>query len=411
MSERELAGPRGTTTVLALWVGYRSGPWTVRSLERTGYRVLRAHPEGARDGSMPGRPRPLPYPSPLDDPDGFVRTIAAICAAEDVACVLPVDEDIVRLLAERGPELAGAAVAGPTREQYSALCDKAALGATAQRLGVAHPETLEVGEDRRSGDWPPLPSIVKPSISGSHGATSRPTLVWTEAERERAIGGLLAAGIPALVQQRLTGPRWVGHCVRAARSFAFLGFRVHRDHPRGDGPASVMTTARVPQEVVDGTRRLLEGVGYIGPCSLSFIEHEGRFLVHDVNLRLGATVGASVRSGFDIPRMAVAAALGRDLAPPRRTRRVAYVSLDGELRELLSALRRRPEDGDGALEVARRIATGMLHPRHMLDPSPFDPGWVLQRAARAGRVIGSRDPVPTTGSAPAGEPAGPRRRH
>jgi len=371
-------------TVLVLWVGHRGGPWTIESLERSGYRVVAAHPD--EEGGAPLRREVLRYPSPTADPEGFLRVVAEWCRTRAIDAVLPIDEDIVRLLAERRPDLSGAAVAGPTAAQYEALCDKARLAETADAVGVDHPVTVEVGFDGPAGDLPPAPCIVKPRISGSHGAQERPMLARTAQERDDAVRTFLAAGVPALLQEQLEGPRWVGHCVRSADQFDFLGFRVERDYPRDAGPASIMHTSAVPPEVVAGTRRLLDHVGYLGPCSLSFIQVGDRFFVHDVNLRLGATVAASIRSGFDIPRRSVDAVLGRPSAALPPLRRVRYVRFDGELKELLRGLRRRP-GADDPVWLGRAILSGVVSRRTVLDPPPFSPSWAarsLQR--RAGRL-------------------------
>ena len=377
--------PGEGTTVLVLWVGHRPGPWACRSLERQGYSVIRAHPEGAPGGRTPACMSPLRYPAPTEDREGFLRWVTETCRRERPEVVLPFDEDIVRLLAESPPDLAGAALAGPDADQYLALCDKGRLAETAAQAGVAHPHTVEVAEHGPSGDLLPAPCIVKPRISGSSGLWEKPVLARTDAERDDAVAGLLAAGIPALVQERLTGPRWVGHCVRGREQFDFLGFLVEADFPRSAGPASVMHTARVPSEVVEGTRRLVDLVGYRGPVSLSFIEQDGRFVVHDVNLRLGATVEASIRSGFHIPGRAVEAALGRPTWPLRALAPTRYVRFDGELRELIRALRHRGDESPA--RVARWIGRGLVSRRTVLDPSPFDPSWapslVVKRVRRA----------------------------
>ncbi len=385
---RPVGGPV-TTSVLVLWVGHRAGPWTCRSLERGGYRVLRAHPAGDTGGRSAACMRPLRYPSATAEPDAFLEFVARTCRERAVDAVLPLDEDIVRLLAERAPDLGGAAVAGPDAAQYRALCDKAELPASARRAGVDHPYTIEVGAGGADGDWPDLPCIVKPRISGSSGLWEKPMLATTAAERDAAVRDLVAAGVPALVQERVVGPRHVGHCVLSDHGFDFLGFRVDRDYPRGAGPASVMHTAVVPAPVVEGTRRLLDLVGYRGPCSLSFIERDGRFMVHDVNLRLGATVEGSIRAGFDIPGRSVEAALGRPsppLAPATPTR---YVRFDGELKELVRALRRRGGD-ESAAALARWLGAGLVSRRTVLDPSPFDPSWVLSLLSRKAQHLGSR---------------------
>jgi hypothetical protein len=371
-------------TVLVLWVGHRGGPWTLDSLERSGYRVVPAHPDG--EGGAPLRRQVLRYPSPTADPEGFLRVVAEWCRTRGIDAVLPLDEDIVRLLAERAPDLGGAIVAGPTGPQYAALCDKARLAETAAAAGVDHPATVEVGFDGPSGELPPVPCIVKPRISGSHGAQERPMLARTAPERDEAVRMFLDAGVPALLQEQLAGPRWVGHCVRSADRLDFIGFRVERDYPRSAGPASIMHTAQVPPEVVAGTRRLLEHVGYLGPCSLSFIQVGGRFLVHDVNLRLGATVAASIEGGFDIPRRSVDAVLGRPDRPLPPVRRVRYVRFDGEIKELVRGLKRRP-GADNPLWLGRAILSGLVSRRTVLDPPPLAPSWagsLLQR--RAGRL-------------------------
>ena len=382
------AGP-AATCVLVLWVGHRAGPWTCRSLERQGYRVLRAHPVGETGGRSPACMRPLRYPSATAHPDAFLEFVARTCRERAVQAVLPLDEDIVRLLAEREPDLGGAVVAGPDAAQYRALCDKARLPETARIAGVDHPYTLEVAGELPESGWPELPCIVKPSISGSSGLWEKPVLTTTAQERDTAVRTLVAAGVPALVQERLLGPRYVGHCVLSDHGFDFLGFRVDRDHPRGAGPASVMHTAAVPPPVVDATRRLLDLVGYRGPCSLSFIERDGRFMVHDVNLRLGATVEGSIRAGFDIPGRSVEAALGETSPPLPPLSPTRYVRFDGELKELLRALRRRRGD-ESALTLARWIGAGLVSRRTVLDPSPFDPSWVLGLLSRKARHLGSR---------------------
>ena len=376
------------TTVLVLWVGHRPGPWTCRSLERRGYRVLRAHPDGAGGGRSPGHMRPLRYPSPTAEPGAFLEFVARTCLTRGVSAVLPLDEDIVRLLAEAAPDLGGAVVAGPDAAQYAALCDKGLLALTAARAGVDHPRTVEVPGAPPEATWPELPCIVKPRFSGSSGLWEKPMLATTATERDAAVTALTEAGTPALVQERLIGPRYVGHCVLSDHGFDFLGFRVDRDYPRAAGPASVMHTAVVPAPVIDATRRLLELVGYRGPCSLSFIERDGSFFVHDVNLRLGATVEASIRAGFDIPGRSIEAALGRASPPLPPLRAVRYVRFDGELRQLVRAVRGRAP-GDPPERLARWLGDGFVSRGTVLDPSPADPSWVLGLLSRKAQHLRS----------------------
>ena len=147
----------------------------------------------------------------------------------------------------------------------------------------------------------------------------------------------------------------------------------------------------------EATKRLVELVGYAGPCSLSFIESDGRLQVHDVNLRLGATVGASVRGGFDLPRLAVNIALGLPLPAeggPART--ITYVRMDGELGALVNELRGR---GTGEARGPPGLAPRQGRGRARVDDRPLAVRPVP--ALHAGRpAAGDRGPGGSRGAPP-----------
>ncbi|MBY0396011.1 MAG: hypothetical protein K2X91_05995, partial [Thermoleophilia bacterium] len=193
--------------ILVLWTGYPAGANIVRSLRRAGFPVVGAHPQGAQGGRSARCPRPLRYPSPTAEPDRFLGAVARICRERRIAAIVPVDEDIVRLLAERGDEVPGPVVVGPDAHQYRTLCDKRALARTARALGLDVPATIEAGPDGPDGPWPALPSIVKPRTSRSE--VAKPRMVATAAERDAYIEELVAGGHSAIVQERVAGPRWV----------------------------------------------------------------------------------------------------------------------------------------------------------------------------------------------------------
>ncbi|WP_217922066.1 hypothetical protein [Miltoncostaea oceani] len=369
-----------TTRVLVLWTGFRAGVQTCRALTRAGWTVVGAHPAGVPGGASRWCRRPLRYPPAHLGEDAFLAWLQDTCRRASIDVVLPVDEDLVRLLARRRPGLGDAVVVGPTEEQYDALCDKRRLADSARAAGVDHPDTITVGPDGPDGPWPALPSIVKPVISHSDMSVARITMAATEAERDEQVGLLVAAGLDALVQERVEGPRWVGHCVRGPSGLALVPSRILRDYPRGTGVACVQRTTLPPPGLVRGVARLLDLVDYRGPATISFLQRDDRMHVHDVNLRIGASVGLLVRSGFDIPSRAVAAALGREAPPDARWRPTRYVWLDGELGALRDALRGRGV-GDPPARVAGRIAAAAVLPGRMTDPAPLDPWWLAGHLA------------------------------
>jgi predicted ATP-grasp superfamily ATP-dependent carboligase len=369
--------------VLVLWVGRRPGPWTCRSLSCGGYRVLAAHPEGAPLGRSRYAPRPLRYPSPADRPDEFLAFVSDACRRHGVDAVLPLDEDIVKLLAERPPDLADARISGPDLRQYEALCDKARLGETAAAAGVGRPRWADLDEAERAG-WPPLPSVVKPRASSSWGeGASPPTVVRTEEERAEAIRSLDGGG--AVVEELIEGPQWTVHCACGPGLFVGAVARVARTYPRGVGTPSIFDVgAPGGAPALAAAQRLLEHVGYVGIANAQFFERRGEMLVHDVNLRPPAGLGFVIRAGLDLPRIAVDATLGRvEPVVPATGRRFVYIAADRELAALLN----RGAD-ESVSEIALTLARAIASPRQVLDPSLLDLPWTASVVARGLRIAG-----------------------
>lgn len=331
----------------------------------------------------------MAYPPPSADAEAFLERLEEICRGESIDVVLPVDEDIVRLLAERRPDLGGAVGVGPDEAQYRALCDKRELARTALAVGVEHPGTITVGPDGPDGPWPALPCMIKPVVSHSDMSVAGISFAATPEERDAAVDRLLRAGIEALVQERIEGRRWVGHCVRDATRLDLVCSRISRDYPRRTGVACVQRTTSPPDGLESAIERLLGDVDYRGPATISFLERDGRLYVHDVNLRLGASVGLMVGSGFDLPRRAVEAALGVDSPARPACTPIRYVWLEGELEALRDALRGR-DVGESAARVAGRIAAAVALPGRMTDPGILDPWWLRARASRVARVVSRR---------------------
>lgn len=361
-------------TVLVLWTGYPAGAGAVRALRRSGFRVVGAFQENRSGGRSAACLAPRRYPSAVSDPDAFLSSVRELCRRERVDVVLPLDEDIVRVLADRGAELGDVPIVGPDARQYRTLCDKVRLTETARSIGLPTPETVLVTAAGPEGPWPPLPSIVKPQTSRSD--TARPMAVATAQERDEYVAELVAGGHSAVVQERVIGQRWVVQSVRGRDSFEYVPLRVDQEWPRGAGLASLKTAGDEPPGLVESAAALLGAVDYVGPSGISFIERGGAFYPHDANLRLGATSGASLQAGFEFQRRAVEVTLGlpgpRFSGPPRRT---SYMRLDLEVEALVDAVRRRRSDAS-PLSVLRGIARVALSRHGRLDPSPLNPFWL-----------------------------------
>ena len=359
----------GRSPVLVLQIGWRSGPVAGRSLLRAGFDVVGGH-EYAR---LIGRTRycrtRVRYPSPARDPNGFVDALARICKGYGVRALLPLDDDVVDVLAQHS-DAVGAIVVGPTASQYEALCDKWHLGETAVRAGLRVPQRAFVGRTGRDGEWPSLPSLVKPratSLTTAHLAGRKPILVRTATERDRAVRELVREGVDALVEEQVHGAAWRVHFVRTRDGIALLALRSVRSFPEQTGQSSVQTVALqgAPSNLVAGAVRLLDLVDYRGPGSIQAFECDGEIVVHDVNLRLPITVAVTIRAGLDMPRLAVEAALGEPLREPSQFVSATYVGLD-EVRHLVATVRGR-DAVTPAREIAADLWRGLVRRDFVLD--------------------------------------------
>lgn len=386
------SGSLSGTRILVLATGHRAGPWACRSLAAAGGQVIGAHHEGRLSGGRSSAcARPLRYPPPAHEPEGFVQAVEEMSRRHAVDVVLPVGEDEARVLAERCPDLSPAITIGPDAAQYHALCDKHALVDTAARAMVDHPATVLVGHGADPSALPPLPCIVKPRISGEDlGDADAARRVDTAEERDSAIAALLARDHEAVVQQHVSGRGWIVRCVRGPETFEVVAFRVERQFPRAAGTPSVQTSAPASPDLLEASRRIFEVVDYHGPGSACFIESNGRLYLHDVNLRLSGTLGGVMRSGLDVPRRVVELALGRSprMPTPPQRRRVTYIRLDGELSALADAIRGR--GGESPAEVASVVMKAAVSRHWMLDPSPADPFWLTRQLGLAGLQLARR---------------------
>src|SRR5690349_8048800 len=129
-------------TVLVPGFGIEPGRWATRSLARAGFRVVGADEVG-RDPVLIRSCRELErYPEPRDDPDGFRAAIERIVDRRGIDAILPLDDEVVSLLADDVPQVGRAALIGPTLEQYRRLADKAVLAEEAAAAGFLAPSTV-----------------------------------------------------------------------------------------------------------------------------------------------------------------------------------------------------------------------------------------------------------------------------
>ena len=374
-----------------MWTAYRAGPWSIRSLRGAGWDVVALHPVDEGHGRSTACLSPRPCPSPVHDTAAFIEAVERTCRETGARALLPLGEECVRVLAENPHDLGGTVLAGPDAAQYAALCDKRALGETALRAGVSHPPGVIVTVDGPSGDWPAFPSFVKTRDGVGPDGSTAAVRVHTQQERERAVDELIDAGLEVVVEELIVAPQWIVHCARDREGgFAGVAAVVERNFPRGAGSPTVSILGGPDEPALDATRRLLDLIDYVGPANAQFFLRDGELMVHDVNLRVPASVAIAIKGGVDVPALGVAAALGERIpdAPPPPTG-LRYVSVGDEVRDLVT--RSTPGAPHASpREVARDIVRGVTGRGTVLDPPLTDPLWIAADLAAAGRGLARR---------------------
>jgi predicted ATP-grasp superfamily ATP-dependent carboligase len=197
---------------------------------------------------------------------------------------------------------------------------------------------------------------------------------------------LVDAAGEALVEEQVHGEAWRVHFVRDAACTLVLTLHAIRTYPLHTGTGSLLRVDPSPPGLCEAAERLLELADYRGPGSVQVIARDGRYFVHDVNLRLPITVGGTIRAGFDMPRLAVESALGRPLDPsPLRIKPVTYVRLASEVSHLIDGLRGR-ETAASVPRIASDLVLAAVAPNRVLDPFHLrDPVPMIELALRSWR--------------------------
>jgi hypothetical protein len=341
----------------------RPGPWVVRSLRRAGFRVLAGSDRGVVGvrGAL-GDEGVVYVPAPSDGSASFASALERLVLAEGADVILPLAESVLAALAAEASDDLMARVAGPTREQYAALSDKARLAELARAAGVAVlPGVVAAGPGEA---LPSPPVVVKPLASATRRDDAsvtyvRPVVASTAEARDRAVARVVAVTGRALVQPLVEGERWHVHAWRGAAGGGGVAARVRRSWPPRVGMTCASRIEAQPA-AVDAALAVMAAVGYRGVASVDVIRTpDGVLAVHDVNPRIPFSVAEAIAAGLDTPRIAAEIALGGDPEVPEPGCGSRYHWATGEARWLA-----RP----GRATVARELAHVALRRGAVIDP-------------------------------------------
>jgi predicted ATP-grasp superfamily ATP-dependent carboligase len=269
-------------------------------------------------------------PDPLGGAEAYASAVSRLADSCRASLVLPTTEGSTLALLEHRARLPGLILPTSDLTTFRRACDKGAVLALAERLGIDVPPqwTAPGGE----GGCPQIPAerfpvVVKPtrSVVGADG--SRRKVGVSYAETPEHLQQLLqtqgtGAG-PYLIQTRVEGPglgvfllRWGGEVL------ATFAHRRIREKPPSGGVSVLCESVSAPPALLAASESLLRALDWSGVAMVEYKQdtRSGRTYLMEVNPRFWGSLQLAIDAGVDFPRYLVQAATGEPFRPVRQWR-------------------------------------------------------------------------------------------
>jgi predicted ATP-grasp superfamily ATP-dependent carboligase len=341
-------------TVLVTDGEQRAALAVVRSLGRAGHRVYVC---SSRPRSLAGASRyavgQVAVPDALREPAAFVSALERLVEGWGIDVVIPISEpSLLAILPERD-RFPGARIPFAPYERFLAICDKAAVAAAAEEVGIRVPAQVvltspEEGRELEAGVRFPL--VLKPgrSVIGDGAGRAKASVVHV-ADREQlesALRRLPPAAYPLLVQERIVGPG-IGIFVllEGGELRAAFAHRRIREKPPSGGVSVYRESAPLSPDLLERSLALLRRFDWEGVAMVEYKLDEATQTpyIMEINGRFWGSLQLAIDAGVDFPCLL--------LADPAETPPVTEYTVGvrsrwewGDVDHLLARLRRSAEE-------------------------------------------------------------------
>ncbi len=336
--------------------------------------------------------------------DALVERVIALSEALDSPVIISSHDGTIEALRSRRSAIERVGrLAIASDEALSMATDKVATLALGRRLGIAAPDTRivrEVSAGPDAIDAIGAPVVVKairswmPRETGGWWA-GPPAVARTSAEAMASIKRLIDNGVPALVQQWLSGSRdAIGIFMADHQVLAKFAVRSSRMFPLVGGVSVVRETIAMPADIGTMAETLVRAMSLEGYAEVEFRrDSDGRPFLMEVNPRLNGGVEVAVRAGVNVPLLLYRWAAGAPLEPvPPYQVGLRMRDLNMDLSWLAGAVRDpHNPDSPGRMKAAGVFLSEFARPAgydhfDRADLRPALPVFVFE-TARAGRII------------------------
>jgi predicted ATP-grasp superfamily ATP-dependent carboligase len=299
----------------------RSALAATRSLGRRGLHVVVG---GDTKWTLAGASRfcreTITYPSPDQDPEGFIAAIRSECLDRGISVIFPMTEISTSTVLRRRDRLSEFQLPFADFAAFEALSDKWNLLKLARRLNLSIPETHFVEDATALEDILPrlkFPAVLKPFrsripfngrwIAGSvHYAHSAQELRETVARHE------YFNRHPFLVQEYIAGQgQGIFALYDHGTPLAFFAHRRLREKPPTGGESVLSESIPVDPGQRAMAHSILQSVGWHGVAMVEFkVTPDGKPYLIEVNGRFWGSLQLAIDAGVDFPWLLYRLAIG-----------------------------------------------------------------------------------------------------
>lgn len=293
------------------------------------------------------------YPSPYQDPRGFVNALLDVVRKQRVDALFPVSDIAMHVIGPEKTRFAGyTQIPTPDAETFSEISDKYRLMQQAVAQGVSIPETLFVPDGQLDSvieEVREFPVVVKPGCSlVKEGQQWKKTSVCYAESRDALMHLYKEKSYlrnPSLIQRRVIGEgQGLFVLMNEGLPLGMFAHRRLRERPPSGGVSVLRESIALPKAMVDATLKLLQRVKWHGVAMVEFkvdaVSH--RPLLMEINGRFWGSLQLAVDSGVNFPLRLLNMVMGKIEILPENGYRMGVKSrwLLGDLDQLVMRLRK-----------------------------------------------------------------------
>lgn len=369
-----------------------------RALARSGHQIIVGAEESwSKAGWSRYAAGSFRYPSPENDPSGFIRALINQLEKHAGGFVMPMTERTTLPVSTQRDRISAAGGDYVLADHASLLraFDKGETTELARSLGIVVPrsEILKIPEDaERAVASFPLPAVLKPRSSqqldraGASHATGRPVYARTEEDFLIGYSELHSRADQIIAQEFVegTGAGYFALMRHGELMVEFAHRRLRDVHPTGSG--SALRESAIPSDAMrSSSLALLKALKWHGVAMVEFrIRDDSPPVFLEVNGRFWNSLALATYSGVDFPSMLVGMSQGEEPHQPVYKEGIRCRWFLGDLRHLAAVWTGPPAGYPGRFPPRLRTTLqcimprpGTYHDNFMIeDPAPELGDWL-----------------------------------